>query len=592
MAARLGSVAASSLASQSSATLVTPAVLALSESGIPQFDAHLFDFLNIESPSPLQMLQIVMQSAAHAQAKQDVRRALIEREIEQDLGVPPQSVAGASDDTPLLPADSHRQVDEALRSRLETIGFRVGWALAERLAKERAPIARQAAQQQSTAAVPTSAHANTSPPLEPLEVVKFVCKDVWTTLYDKQIDNLRTNHRGVFVLQDNAFKPLLRLSVPNAHDVAMRDAGIRKGRQMLGTPAGIIKGALAALGLHASISVEYSGGKYNSRLREDLDRPRIRISEAAQSLIRFCSQTRDLLVPSLWGAVEKTADPLKHLEDYISLSIVHWYKGDKDEKTGKYPGWHFATPEEEEGCIPDPLFGAKLLSEIYFKADKDYEGLYSVPVLWDIKKNTIVSNDSAQIMRMLSTCFDEILPNDHPGKGRTYFPSAYAEDIEKLTPNIQSDLNTGVYKAGFAPDQETYDGAVEKVFETLDMLEQRIVSTTGPFLLGEDLTELDVRVFTTLIRFDPVYASHFKCNLTLIRHGYPALYLWLRRLYWQVPAIRDSVNERHIKLNYYKSHKDINPTAIVPKGPRPFIEDLRPDEEVNGLEKTTRGVPE
>jgi len=259
MASRLGSVATSSAASRSSHSLVTPTVLALSEASVPQCDAHLFDYLNIE------MSQALLDSAAHAQAKLDARRALIEREFidnfDLDLnaggeGEPGAAVALDRQTAERSKAQAH---DEALRTRLEGIGFKVGWALAERLAKERGPIAKQT-QQPASLTTPQAAPPTLPLPLEPLEVVKFVCKDVWTTLYDKQIDNLRTNHRGVFVLQDNAFRPLLRLAVSNPGNPALREEGIRKGRQMLAMAAGTIRGGLGLLGISSVITVEYAGG--------------------------------------------------------------------------------------------------------------------------------------------------------------------------------------------------------------------------------------------------------------------------------------------------------------------------------------------
>lgn len=193
-------------------------------------------------------------------------------------------------------------------------------------------------------------------------------------------------------------------------------------------------------------------------------------------------------------------------EDIVSTSVVHWFKGVPDEK-GVYPGWKFATTEEEvaeaPGSTVDHLYGAKYLSEIYFKAEPRYKGKYSVPVLWDKKAETIVNNESDQIMRMLSTCFDEFLPEDR--KNHTYFPQALAPQIAELEKAIQAEVNTGVYKCGLAPTQAFYDQSVRALFARLDALEASLASHGGPFVLGEKLTDVDVRLYTTLIRFDAVY---------------------------------------------------------------------------------------
>lgn len=261
-----------------------------------------------------------------------------------------------------------------------------------------------------------------------------------------------------------------------------------------------------------------------------------------------------------------------------------------------WPGWKFPTEDDPyEGSTPDHLFDSKYMHEVYFRANKDYEGRYSVPVLWDKKTNQMVNNESLEILRNLNTGFDEILPAEY--KEMDYYPESLQREIDEVGKWIQDDLNTGVYKAGFAPDQETYDKNVVPVFGALNRLEEMLAGNGGPFILGTALTELDLRLYPTLIRFDTIYVQHFKCNLGTIRHDYPLLNEWMKNLYWNVPGFKDTTDFRHIKENvstfhfsdfwktkgdwgenadgveqYTKSHADINPKAITPMGPIPDIE--------------------
>lgn len=238
---------------------------------------------------------------------------------------------------------------------------------------------------------------------------------------------------------------------------------------------------------------------------------------------------------------------LKGLEGMISLSVVHWLMAEN--------GWTFA---EGEGVIPDPIGHARYLHEVYTRADPHYSGRVTVPVLWDKQRGTIVSNESAEIIRMLNTAFD--------GVGATegdFYPAALGEEIDALNDRIYDSVNNGVYKAGFATTQEAYEEAVAPLFETLDWLEDRLGSRR--YLTGEQLTEADWRLFTTLIRFDPVYVGHFKCNIRRIA-DYPRLSAYLRALY-HVEGVAGTVNFDHIKRHYYQSHRTINPTGIVPVGP-------------------------
>lgn len=211
------------------------------------------------------------------------------------------------------------------------------------------------------------------------------------------------------------------------------------------------------------------------------------------------------------------------------------------------------------------------MHELYFKADPQYKGRYSVPVLWDTKTDTIVNNESAELLRDLQTGFNSILPEDKAQL--TLYPEHLQSKIDEISEWMQRDLNTGVYKAGFAKTQEDYDKNVPIVFAALNKLENIIAENGGPFIMGKDLTELDVRAYATVVRFDTVYVQHFKCNLGTVRHDYPQINNWLKNLYWNVPGFRETTEFRHIKENYTKSHGDINPLAITPMGPWPDVEE-------------------
>ena len=237
---------------------------------------------------------------------------------------------------------------------------------------------------------------------------------------------------------------------------------------------------------------------------------------------------------------------LKGLEEIISHSVVHWLMLDE--------GWTF---NAAEGVIPDTLHNATRLHQLYTKADSTYSGRVTVPVLWDKKQNTIVSNESSEIIRMFNTAFDHI-----GAKDGDYYSVAKREEIDAVNSRIYSTVNNGVYKAGFATTQSAYEEAVVPLFETLDWLEAILLET--PYLTGKEITEADWRLFTTLIRFDPVYVGHFKCNLRRIA-DYPALSDFIKRLL-KMPGIKETVNMYHIKYHYYQSHKTVNPSGVVPLG--------------------------
>ena len=238
---------------------------------------------------------------------------------------------------------------------------------------------------------------------------------------------------------------------------------------------------------------------------------------------------------------------LKGLEDMISLSVVHPFMGDK--------GWTFA---EGAGVIADPIVNASYLYEVYVAAKPDYTGRVTVPILWDKKTNTIVSNESSEIIRMLNSAFDEV-----GATAVNFLPAELLAEIDAVNEFVYSAINNGVYKAGFATTEAAYKETVVVLFDALDTLEARLADQR--YLLGDTITEADWRLFTTLVRFDAVYVGHFKCNIRRIV-DYPNLWGYLRDLY-QVPGISETVSIEHIKAHYYTSHASINPTRIIPVGP-------------------------
>ena len=238
---------------------------------------------------------------------------------------------------------------------------------------------------------------------------------------------------------------------------------------------------------------------------------------------------------------------LKGLEDMISLSVVHWYM------VGN--GWTFA---DGDGVVADPIHDADYMYQVYQAADASYTGRVTVPVLWDRKKGTIVSNESADIIRMFNSAFDGIGATEGD-----YYPEPLRDAIDEINARVYKTVNNGVYKAGFATTQEAYEEAVEPLFESLEWLDDRL--SRRRYLMGDRITEADWRLFTTLLRFDPVYVGHFKCNRRRIV-DFENLWPYVRDLY-QVPGVAGTVHMDHIKSHYYASHDTINPTRIVPVGP-------------------------
>jgi len=238
---------------------------------------------------------------------------------------------------------------------------------------------------------------------------------------------------------------------------------------------------------------------------------------------------------------------LKGLEEMIGVSVVNWLMGSQ--------GWSF---EPGEGVVPDPIRNVRHMHELYTHVAPDYSGRVTVPVLYDRKRDTIVSNESAEIIRMLNSAFDSV--GAKPGD---YYPTDLQDEIDQVNARVYDTVNNGVYKAGFASSQAAYEEAVFPLFDSLDWLEERL--STRRYLMGDRLTEADVRLFTTLVRFDPVYVGHFKCNLHRLI-DYPNLWAYTRDLY-QIPGVAETCDFKHIKHHYYESHDHVNPTGVVPAGP-------------------------
>jgi putative glutathione S-transferase len=239
---------------------------------------------------------------------------------------------------------------------------------------------------------------------------------------------------------------------------------------------------------------------------------------------------------------------LKGLTDHISVSAVH--------PDMLSDGWTFET--DDHGATGDTLFGLPFARDIYVRAEPTMTGRVTVPILWDKERETIVSNESSEIIRMFNSAFDEITGNTDD-----YWPVELRDEMEPVNDRIYDTFNNGVYKSGFATSQAAYDAAVHPLFDTLDWLEARL--SENRYLMGDVITEADWRLFTTLIRFDPVYHLHFKCNRNRIV-DYPNLWAYTRELY-QWAGVADTVNMDHIVQHYHYSHETINPHRIIPVNP-------------------------
>jgi putative glutathione S-transferase len=239
---------------------------------------------------------------------------------------------------------------------------------------------------------------------------------------------------------------------------------------------------------------------------------------------------------------------LKGLEDHIGVSVVH--------PLMRSDGWTFQG--DLDGATGDRVMGKDFLRDVYLAANPRASGRVTVPVLWDQARGAIVSNESSEIIRMFNSAFDGLT-----GNREDYYPEALRSEIEAVNARVYETVNNGVYRAGFATTQAAYENAVTALFDTLDWLEERL--TGQRYLVGDRVSEADWRLFTTLVRFDPVYVGHFKCNIRRIA-DYPALSGYLRELY-QWPGMAETTRLDHIKFHYYASHNTVNPTGIVPLGP-------------------------
>lgn len=239
---------------------------------------------------------------------------------------------------------------------------------------------------------------------------------------------------------------------------------------------------------------------------------------------------------------------LKGLDHVIGLSVVHYLMLEK--------GWAFADPKEVPGCIPDTVNDFKYVRELYFQSDANYTGRFTVPILYDKKTKRIVNNESSEIIRMLNTDFNEFAKNPE----LDLYPKAVRTQIDEVNDKIYHGYNNGVYKAGFATAQKAYEENAQLVYDTMIWLDK--ILEDRKYLCGETLTEADIRLFTTAIRHDPVYVVHFKCNLVTVK-DLPNLSQWMKRVY-EIPSVKETINMEHIKKHYYLSHKNINPTGLVP----------------------------
>lgn len=238
---------------------------------------------------------------------------------------------------------------------------------------------------------------------------------------------------------------------------------------------------------------------------------------------------------------------LKQLEDVIGLTVVDPIRDER--------GWRFS---DASGCGPDPVNGFRFLAEAYLATNPDYASRVTVPILWDKQTSRIVNNESSEIIRMLNSAF-----NEWGNEAMDFCPDDLRDQIDEINAIVYTNINNGVYKTGFASTQEAYEESVYRLFKTLEMLEQHLA--TNRYLVGNTLTETDWRLFPTLVRFDPVYVGHFRCNLKRLV-DFPNLWAYTREIY-QMPHIAETVNMDHIKRHYYTTHRSLNPSGVVPVGP-------------------------
>lgn len=302
---------------------------------------------------------------------------------------------------------------------------------------------------------------------------------------------------------------------------------------------------------------------------------------------------------------------LKGLTSVIGISVVHWHMDEKGwrflpyHESNKTDGKESYKPSaglkcEKDLCVSadvdnhsikygidgtiDHNYHFQRISELYFKSEPEYAARFTVPVLWDLKTQTIVNNESSQIIRIFNSGVFNEVADSHPDIDLV--PKELESQIDEINSWVYDSINNGVYKTGFAEKQDIYEKEVLNVFKHLDKVEgilkkryETLKSTHSSeeeivkklYLLGDQLTEADLRLYPTIVRFDPVYVQHFKTNLNTIRSGYPYIHLWLRNLYWNYEAFQETTNFNHIKWHYTRSHTRINPLSITPLGPSPNI---------------------
>ncbi|KAG0302752.1 S-glutathionyl-(chloro)hydroquinone reductase, partial [Dissophora globulifera] len=242
---------------------------------------------------------------------------------------------------------------------------------------------------------------------------------------------------------------------------------------------------------------------------------------------------------------------LKGLEDIISIDTVHWHMVEK--------GWPF-----KDG-YKDSLYGSEYVRDLYFKAEPEYSARFTVPVLWDKKTETIVNNESSDIIRILNTSFNKLVPEK---AAINYYPDNLKAEIDSVNDWVYNTINNGVYRTGLAETQDAYEKIAYQVFESLDRVEG--ILSKSDYLVGNTLTEADLRLWPTIVRFDPVYHGIFKCNLKSIEKDYPHILKWARRIY-QMPGVGETVNMEHIKGHYWHALVQINPKGIIPIGNGPNL---------------------
>ncbi|KAF9269615.1 hypothetical protein L218DRAFT_953243 [Marasmius fiardii PR-910] len=264
-----------------------------------------------------------------------------------------------------------------------------------------------------------------------------------------------------------------------------------------------------------------------------------------------------------WATRALIVRKLKGLEDIISVTVVSPRMGSN--------GWPFASADDFPAAEVDPLYNSQHVKDLYLRCAPEYSGRFTVPVLWDKQNETIVNNESSEIIRMFNSEFNDLIQDPEKAELDIY-PEQLRQEIDQLNEWVYPDINNGVYRSGFATTQGAYEASVKQLFASLNRLEK--ILEGKEYIIGDRLTEADVRAWVTMIRFDPVYVGHFKCNIRTIRNGYPAINKWMKRLYWTNPAFKDSTNFDHIKTHYYWSHPHINPTRVVPVGPEPVVEEL------------------